>query len=106
MLIHRATVPPGYFQFMGIRMLEGRDFTELDQAGSPRVIIVNESFTRHFFHGASPVGRVVHFLGDAATIIAEVKDSKYNTPVEPPTPYFYVPFRQVFAPGLNFSFLI
>lgn len=106
MLLHRATVPPGYFQFMGIGMLEGRDFSELDQAGAPSVMIVNETFTRHFFHGASPVGRVVRFAGNTATIIAEVKDSKYNTPVEPPSPYFYVPFRQVFAPGLNFSFLI
>jgi predicted permease len=106
MLLHRATVPPGYFQFMGIRMLEGRDFKESDQAGSPPVMIVNETFTRHFFHGASPIGRVVHFEGGIATIVAEVKDSKYNTPVEPPSPYFYVPFRQVFGPGLNFSFLI
>lgn len=106
MLLHRATVPPGYFQFMGIRMLEGRDFSELDQAGAPPVMIVNQTFSRHFFHDASPVGRVVRFAGNTATIIAEVQDSKYNTPVEPPSPYFYVPFRQVFGPGLNFSFLI
>ena len=106
MLLHRATVPPGYFQFMGIRLLEGRDFTELDQASAPAVMIVNETFARHFFGGASPVGRVVHDGGSTVTIVGEVKDSKYNTPVETPAPYFYVPFRQVFAPGLNFSFLI
>ena len=105
-LIHRATVPPGYFQFLRIRMLEGRDFTELDQAGSPRVMIVNETFARHFFGGASPVGRIVHFGSEPATIIAEVADSKYNMPTEAPSPYFYLPFRQQFAPGLNFSVLI
>lgn len=106
MLLHRATVPPGYFQFMGIRLLEGRDFTELDQATAPAVIIVNETFARHFFGGASPIGRVVRVVGGAVTIVGEVKDSKYDTPVESAIPYFYVPFRQVFAPGLNFSFLI
>ena len=59
MWIHRATVPPGYFQFMGIPMLEGRDFTERDEAGAPPVMIVNETFARHFFGDRSPVGRTV-----------------------------------------------
>ena len=106
MLIHRATVPPGYFQFMGIRMLEGRDFTERDEAGAPVVMIVNDTFARHFFGAASPLGRTVDIAGSKATIIAEVKDSKYDTPTEGPTPYFYLPFRQWFGPGLNFSMLI
>lgn len=106
MLIHRATVPPGYFQFMSIRMLEGRDFTERDQADAPAVLIVNETFARHFFGNASPVGRTVHVAGTTATIIAKVKDSRYNSPIEEPSPYFYLPFGQWFAPALNFSMLI
>jgi predicted permease len=106
MLIHRATVPPGYFQFMGIHMLEGRDFTERDESGAPAVMIVNETFARHFYGDATPVGRTVHIAGGTATIIGEVKDSKYNSPAETPSPYFYLPFRQSFFPGLNFSFLI
>ena len=106
MLIHRATVPPGYFQFMGIRMLEGRDFTERDKADAPVVLIVNETFAHRFFAGGSFVGRKVHIGDTTATVIGEVKDSKYNTPIEQPSPYFYLPFRQWFAPGLNFSFLI
>jgi len=106
MLLHRATVPPGYFQFMGIRMIEGRDFSELDDANAPHVMIVNESFAQHFFGGASPIGRLVHNGGSTVAIVGEVRDSKYNTPTEMPSPYFYVPFRQVFGPGLNFSVLI
>jgi predicted permease len=106
MLLHRATVPPGYFQFMGIRMLEGRDFTEQDEAGAPVVIIVNLTFASHFFGDANPIGRTVRFAGNKATIIAVVKDSKYDTPMERPVRYFYLPFRQWFAPGLNFSVLI
>lgn len=106
MLLHRATVPPGYFQFMGIRMLEGRDFTERDEDGAPTVMIVNETFARRFFGGAGPVGHKVHFSGTTATIVAEVKDSKYDTPIEQTPPYFYLPFRQWFFPGLNFAVLI
>jgi predicted permease len=103
MMIHRATVPPGYFQLLGIRMLEGRDFTERDSAEAPAVMIVNETFANRFFHGRNPIGRKVRLGSRQATVAGLVKDSKYHTPIEGPTPFFYVPFRQVFAPGLNFS---
>lgn len=106
MLLHRATVSPGYFQFMGIRMLEGRDFTERDDSSAPFVIIVNETFAHRFFRSASPVGRTIHFAHNPATIIGEVKDSKYNSPGEAASPFFYLPFRQMFFPGLNFSILV
>jgi predicted permease len=106
MLIHRATVPPGYFHFMGIPMLEGRDFTELDEGGAPPVMIVNETFARRFCRGASAIGQTVHVAGTAVTIVGMVKDSKYDTPIEEAHPYFYLPFRQWFAPGLSFSMLI
>ena len=39
-------------------------------------------------------------------MVGLVKDSKYHTPIEGPTPFFYIPFRQWFAPGLNFSVFI
>jgi ABC-type antimicrobial peptide transport system permease subunit len=106
MMIHRATVPPGYFQLLGLRMLEGRDFTEGDADGAPRVIIVNETFANRFFHGRNPIGRKVRYEGNQATVVALVKDSKYHTPIEGPTPFFYIPFRQWFGPGLNFSVFI
>ena len=106
MLIHRATVPPGYFDFMGIRMTEGRDFSERDEAGAPAVMVVNETFAQHFFGKATPIGRTIHISRTNVTVIGEVKDSKYDTPIQEPIPYFYVPFQQVFAPGLNFSMLL
>jgi len=87
-------------------MIEGRDFTERDEPGAPAVMIVNETFARHFFGDATPVGRTIHIYNASVTIIAEVKDSKYDTPMQAPIPYFYVPFQQVFAPGLNFAILI
>jgi len=106
MLLHRATVPPGYFDFMGIRMLEGRDFSERDEGGATVALIVNETFARRFFGDSTPIGRTVQFGGANATIVGEVRDSKYDSPMQPPEPYFYLPFGQWFAPGLNFSVLI
>jgi predicted permease len=106
MMIHRATVPPGYFHLLDIRLLDGRDFTERDAAGAPTVIIVNETFAGRFFHGRSAIGRKIRLEGNDATVVGLVKDSKYHTPMEGPTPFFYIPFRQWFAPGLNFSVFI
>jgi MacB-like periplasmic core domain len=91
---------------MGIRMMDGRDFSEREEAGASAVMIVNETFARHFFGDATSIGRTIHISGANVTVIGEVKDSKYDTPMQAPIPYFYVPFQQVFAPGLNFSILI
>src|SRR5579864_3579986 len=85
MMIHRATVPPGYFTLLGIRMLEGRDFTERDAAAEPKVIVVNETFAHRFFNGRNPIGRKVSFEGNQSSVVGLVKDSKYHTPMEGPT---------------------
>ena len=106
MTVHRATVPPGYFRLFRIPLLEGRDFTEQDVRGKPMVIVVNQSFARRFFQGRNPVGRKLNLEGDAVTVVGMVKDVKYHSPMEAPIPFFYIPFRQWFYPGLNFSVFI
>jgi putative ABC transport system permease protein len=70
------------------------------------VMIVNETFANRFFHGRNPVGRKVRLGSRQATVAGLVKDSKYHTPIEGSTPFFYAPFRQGFAPGLNFSIFL
>jgi predicted permease len=53
----------GFFTTVGTRILDGREFDERDvlalDKNGVRAIIVNESFARRFFDGASPVGRRV-----------------------------------------------
>lgn len=106
MIVHNATVPPGYFNLLGIRMIEGRDFTERDSADAPTVVVVNQTFANRFFPGRDPIGRKLRCNGIAAKVVGMVRDSKYHTPIESPTPFFYMPFRQRFAPGLNFSIFL
>jgi predicted permease len=103
MNVHRALVPPGYFSLMRIPLLEGRDFSERDEAGAEPVVVVNETFARRFFDGRDPIGRKMRREGRWATVVGLVKDSKYHSPTEAPLPFFYMPFRQFFAPGLNFT---
>jgi predicted permease len=49
-------VSPGYFQTLGIPILSGRDFTFQD-AGRPRVAIINQAMARRYFGGTNPIGK-------------------------------------------------
>ncbi|HWL72510.1 MAG TPA: FtsX-like permease family protein, partial [Burkholderiaceae bacterium] len=78
-------VSPAYFQTMGIRLLEGRDFTALDAKENAKVVIVNRKFAQHFFKGKSAVGRHIgRGLGPETKldiqIIGVVEDSLYEGP--------------------------
>lgn len=106
MNIHRSLVPPGYFDLFGIPLLEGRDFTDADDAKSPRVMIVNRTFAGRYFGGHSAIGRKVNIDGRQYSIAGVVADAKYHSPTEAALPYFFIPFAQLFAPGLNFSFFV
>jgi hypothetical protein len=48
-----------YFRAMGMRVLAGRDFSPVDTAGTPLVIIVSESFGRWIANGRDLVGHTV-----------------------------------------------
>jgi predicted permease len=52
-------VSTDYFATLGIAMRGGRDFDEHDVAGTEPVAIVNETFARHFWDDASPIGRTI-----------------------------------------------
>lgn len=48
-------VTPGYFQTVGIPLLQGREFDERDVADGPGVVIINEAMARAFFEGRDPL---------------------------------------------------
>jgi putative ABC transport system permease protein len=56
-LTHRETVCAGYFDTMGMRFMEGRDFDLGDSTNRPAVAIINEGMARHFWPGQSALGK-------------------------------------------------
>ena len=58
---------PGYFDVMRMRLVDGRLFTSRDDAGSPPVLVVNETFARHVLRGAPPLGQRVRFAAGVGT---------------------------------------
>jgi len=52
-------VSPGYFQTMGVPLLEGREFDKRDVSDMQAVCIVNRTFAEQYFPGRSAIGRHV-----------------------------------------------
>jgi predicted permease len=88
-------VTPGYFRTLGLTIVAGRNFTAAD-GPTGRVAIVNETLAKHAWPGASAVGKRLE-VGSGRwplEIIGVVRDAKYRTIGEAPTPFFYVPAAQ------------
>ena len=57
----RIAVSPGYFRAMGIVLRAGREFSNHDEAASPKVVIVNEAFVKRYLAGRDPIGQRMMF---------------------------------------------
>jgi predicted permease len=49
-------ITPEYPHTMGIPLLRGRNFSDADRAGSPQVILINQTMAERFFKGRDPIG--------------------------------------------------
>jgi putative ABC transport system permease protein len=54
-------VSPGFFAALGVPILAGRDFNDLDGHGNEPVVIVSESLARRMFPGQDAVNRHVYW---------------------------------------------
>ena len=96
------SVSDGYFSTMGLKILEGRDFTLDDNDAKQPVAIVNASFAKKWFGKESPIGRRVRAFNPAQpqpwrTIIGVVPDTLMQGPFNQQTDSagFYVPLLGV-----------
>ncbi|MDE3180081.1 MAG: ABC transporter permease [Acidobacteriota bacterium] len=83
-------VSSGYFEAMGIPLLDGRDFTSFDTKHAPSVMIVNKAFVDRYWLGRSPVGTG----SKDGRVVGEVGNVRDNSLAEEPRPEVYVPFAQ------------
>jgi putative ABC transport system permease protein len=100
------SVTPNYFRGIGIRLLEGRFFTDDDSAGRPNVAIVSRTFAERYFPGHSPVGKRFHFIDGAPqptwwTIVGVVDDVRNESLEEKPRLQAYMPFWQSSVPAAS-----
>ena len=91
------TVSPGFFETMGIPLLEGREFEPRDaKPEEPTVVVVNEAFVRRYFHGEKALGRSFGRVAGSSgvrpqEIVGIVGDAKYDSLRGETPPMVYVP---------------
>ncbi len=105
-------VSDGYFTTLGLKILEGRDFTIDDNDAKQPVAIVNASFARKYFGHASPLGRRIRIFNSVEplpwrTIVGVVPDTLMQGPFDQQTDSsgFYVPLLGA-TPAAQFCTII
>ena len=96
---HMEYCSPDFFKTLRIPILAGRDFTDRDRRGAPKVAIVNQKFAQRYFGSASPLGRHIGMGIDPGTktnieIVGMVADTKYENMREEIPYEVYVPTVQ------------
>ena len=94
-------VSTGYFEVLGIPVLDGRGFDSRDGAGQPRVVVINEALARREFAGVSPIGRRVYIGRDVQpwTVVGVVGNVRQRGLDRAPEPQFFIDLRQ-WTPGM------
>ena len=93
---------PGWFAAMGIPLLRGRLIERSDDDKAPRVLVVNEAFTKQYFPNGDAIGKRIR-LGKLTSefpwgaIVGVVGDVRGFALEEPPLPTMYWPVAQVRA---------
>jgi macrolide transport system ATP-binding/permease protein len=87
----------GYFETLRARLLQGRYFTESDDASRPRVAIINHTMAKQMFSGEDPVGKqlIGEYDKDHPLEIVGVVDDIQEGPLgTQPVAGLYEPFNQ------------
>jgi predicted permease len=95
-----------YFRAFGIRVLDGREFTNRDDDRSERVIIVNEELVRRYFPGQNPIGQRIEKSGPPMTIVGVVRAVREVALDEGLLPEFYVPASQTTEASGAMNFVV
>ncbi len=83
----------------GVSLQQGRFFDSRDTADSPRVAVVDRSFSERFADGGPVLGRQFRIEprdpnGAAVTVIGVIGPIKLNPPGDSPQPTMLTPLRQ------------
>jgi putative ABC transport system permease protein len=99
-----ASVTPGYFRTLGIRVVSGRLIEDADNPSRSDVVLVNQTMARSFWPGRSPVGARITFEADQKhwlEVVGVVADVRSEALAQPAKLQVYVAHAQWGDPALS-----
>jgi len=89
-------VSPGYFQLLGIPIVEGRNFSDVENRAGAHVAIVTESTAHRFWPGQNPIGKTLRQGGLRADaydleVVGVARDAQVSHLARSDDPYVYLP---------------
>jgi putative ABC transport system permease protein len=89
-------VTQGYFEAMGIRLVDGRTFDDFDgRENGPKVAIVNELVARRYFPDVTPLDKLVRIpMAGDLHIVGVVADIRHDGLAASAAPEVFVPYFQ------------
>jgi len=105
-VVSTSSVAPGYFETMGIPLVQGREFSHHDTEGGPGVIIINQSMASRFWPRENPIGKRVNIdplnpQGRYYEVIGVAQDSKFGTLRESAQPFMYMCILQQYSSSIT-----
>ncbi|MGA8409538.1 MAG: ABC transporter permease, partial [Candidatus Acidiferrales bacterium] len=97
------SILPGYFQTIGATLIQGRDFTDADDAARQHVAIIDDALAQQTWPGQDPLGRRLNisdspkgfyqFERDWVVVVGVVKHVQCHSLTTMVRPQIYVPFQ-------------
>lgn len=91
------SITSGYFEMLGMPLIEGRDFRPNDDDHAPPVAIVNQAFAERYFPHTTTLGKKIWLLGPDKppnTIVGVVANGRTDDLTRRATPEIYGSFWQ------------
>jgi predicted permease len=96
--VNERDVTAGFFPTIRARLLQGRYFTDFDDASKPRVVIINQTLAKKYFPGEVPIGKKIgdtelspKSLREVVGIVEDIRDGSLDQEIWPAV---YYPFAQ------------
>jgi len=86
---------PGYFAAMRIPLIRGRDISDADRVGAPKVVVINKYMADTYWPGQDPIGRRIT-LDDSTwvTVVGVAKNTVRDQWASPAQEEMFLPFFQ------------